>query len=243
GSKPWMEEYAVRLAIARNPKTPQYVFTAILGRFLVLDLVKVASDPYVHADRKAYITHILVQRLPAVPLGTKINLAKKAGPELAEALLMDDPPEKLVRAVLPSRFLTERAIVKAVGASIRTEASLALIAAHVEWGKRHAVQLALAKNPALAAGYRLKLLAKLSRYDLHEILSDCAGHGHIVRAVEEELSRRPSDGRAAGAKPLTSEEIQKVLAETKKRHPPKKKKSASEIRGTAVQNTEEPGAT
>ncbi len=256
--KTWVGEYAVRLALAKNPKLPAWLFQEMLPRFMVMDLVKIAADPYVTADKKVFLNHLIAVRVPALPLGTKVNLAKRASHEVVEALLLTDPHERLVKVTLESKYLTERVLIRSIGSAMREPPALSAVAVHQEWGKRHGVKKALAKNPNLLHGHRARILSTLSAFDLNEIYEDCAAHGHILNAVDEEFAGRPQDGRTrAHRRALSKEEIEAVLSKAKKKrrqeskdrerdrdraekaaHAPKKK-SAAEIRGGQVKEAGE----
>jgi len=260
--KTWVGEYAVRLALAKNPKLPAWLFQEMLAQFLVMDLVKIAADPYVTADKKVFLNRLIAVRVPALPLGTKVNLAKRASHEVIEALLLWEPHERLVRVSLESKYLTERVLIRSIGSAMREPPALSAVAIHKEWGKRHGVKKALAKNPNLIHGHRARILSTLSAFDLNEIYEDCAAHGHVTRAVDEEFAGRPQDGRTrAHRRSLSKEEIEAVLSKAKKkRHQESKdrerdreqdraeqeakapkKKSAGEIRGGQVKEAEGEG--
>ncbi|MCB0220943.1 MAG: hypothetical protein KDH09_14690, partial [Chrysiogenetes bacterium] len=234
GNKDWMAKKSVRLALAKNPKVPRYVWNALLPRFLPMELVQIASDPFVGADRRIYIDRAVAERVPMLPLGTKMNLARRAGPGVLEALLLDNPPPKLMESLLPNKSMTEHMLVRGVGAGMRHEGSLALIAAHPEWGKRQHLRRALAKNPATPHGHRARIIAEMTAYELREVLIDCSSHRHIIVMVEEELDSRPGDGRSKPKRPMSREEVEAALKDLKKRRKPAPKKSAADIRGASA---------
>lgn len=237
GNQDWMRKKAVRIALAKNPKVPRYVWNALLSRFLPMELVQIAADPYMSADRRMFIDRAVAERVPMLPMGTRLNLAKRAGPGVVEALLLHDPPPRLMESLLPNRTLTEHMLVRGVGAGIRHEGSLAMIAAHPEWGKRQHLRRALAKNPNTPRGHRVRIVSEMTAYELREVLIDCSSHLHIVEVVEEELDARPGDGRSKPRRPMSSEEIQAALKDLKRRR--KEKRSAADIRGASAKDLSE----
>src|SRR5512137_2089683 len=87
GDKRWSESYPVRLALAKNPKTP--LFTALsIARFLRLfDLADLARNHGLPVIYRRKLEALVIEKVPTLALGVKKTLAKTAAGEILLALI------------------------------------------------------------------------------------------------------------------------------------------------------------
>jgi len=76
--KRWSESYPVRLALAKNPKTP--LFTALsIARFLRLfDLVDLSRNQLIPAVFRRKLESIVKEKIPSLAMGVKKSMARVA---------------------------------------------------------------------------------------------------------------------------------------------------------------------
>ncbi len=128
---------------------------------------------------------------PAVPLGTRISMARRPAPRLIERL-MTDPDHRVIATLLHNPRLTENEVV-GLAASPRSAApALEAIARESRWVRRYRVALALVNNPRTPVRIALALLPRLLRQDLVEV----AEEGRVRLEVREKaralLELRPA---------------------------------------------------
>src|SRR5260370_6778813 len=87
--KPLLKSYRVKRALALHPRTPRLVSLRLLRDLYLMDLVQVAILPGVSAELKRNAEDQLLARLPQLPLGQKIALARRGPARVAGALLAE----------------------------------------------------------------------------------------------------------------------------------------------------------
>ncbi len=75
--KPLLKSYRVKRSLAFHPRTPRLVSLRLLRDLYLMDLVRVAILPGVSAELKRNAEEQLLARLPQLPLGQKITLARR----------------------------------------------------------------------------------------------------------------------------------------------------------------------
>src|SRR5207247_2512847 len=75
--KALLKSYRVKRALAFHPRTPRLVSLRLLRDLYLMDLVQVAILPGVSAELKRNAEEQLIARLPQLPLGQKITLARR----------------------------------------------------------------------------------------------------------------------------------------------------------------------
>src|SRR5437899_4360300 len=78
--KALLKSYRVKKALAFHPRTPRLVSLRLLRDLYLMDLVQVAILPGVSPELKRNAEEQLIARLPQLPLGQKITLARR-GPD------------------------------------------------------------------------------------------------------------------------------------------------------------------
>src|SRR5256714_3609233 len=83
--KPLLKSYRVKRALAFHPRTPCLISLRLLRDLYLMDLVQVAIVPGVSAELKRNAEDQLLARLPQLPLGQKITLARRGPARVAGA--------------------------------------------------------------------------------------------------------------------------------------------------------------
>ena len=81
--KALLKSYRVKRALAFHPRTPRLVSLRLLRDLFLMDLVQVAILPGVSAELKRNAEEQLLARLPQLPLGQKITLARRGPARVA----------------------------------------------------------------------------------------------------------------------------------------------------------------
>src|SRR5258707_3500338 len=111
--KALLKSYRVKRALAFHPRAPRLVSLRLLRDLYLMDLVQVAILPGVSAELKRNAEEQLIVRLPQLPLGQKITLARRGPAPVAGALLAEGHAQ-IASIVLDNPYLTEAQILKAL---------------------------------------------------------------------------------------------------------------------------------
>jgi hypothetical protein len=85
----WTSSEAVRLGLVRHPKAPRRVALSLLRQLYLFDLVKVALALSTPAEVKRVAEEVMVQRVPQIPIGQKLTLARRGPARVAGAILAE----------------------------------------------------------------------------------------------------------------------------------------------------------
>ena len=193
--KRWAESYPVRLAIARNPRSPLTV-TLSIARFLrIFDLEEITRSHFIPLVFRHKVEAMIVERIPTMPLGNKKTLAKKAAGAVLLKLLQERIPE-VVRLCLNNPNMVERHLYKVISRMETPFETILLIADHPVWSRRPLVRFSLARNPLTPLSHSIHFLNTMKLIDLRELYMDPSLPVTIKPFVYRELQQRGSDPEA-----------------------------------------------
>src|SRR5580704_4856076 len=72
----WTASEGIRLRLARHPRTPRRIAAALLKQLFLFDLVRVSLLPSAPADIRRAAEAIILTRVPHLPVGEKLTLAR-----------------------------------------------------------------------------------------------------------------------------------------------------------------------
>ncbi len=187
--KRWTDSYRVRLALAKNPKTP--LFTALsVARFLRLfDLADISRNHRLPALYRRKLEAMVMEKIPTLALGIKKTLAKTAGGEVLRALIQDGYPE-VVRLCLENPALTESQLYKVISRRMTPAGTIRTIAEHPAWTSRYHVRFALLRNEHTPLARSVRFLPGLRTVDLKELYRDPHLPPSVRPAVHRDLLGR-----------------------------------------------------
>src|SRR6202030_3739560 len=109
--KPLLKSYRVKKALAFHPRTPRLATLRLLRDLYLMDVVQLTLLPGIPTELKRNAEDQLTSRLPQLPLGQKITLARRGPARLAGALLAEGHAQ-IVSIVLDNAYLTEAQVLK-----------------------------------------------------------------------------------------------------------------------------------
>ncbi len=133
------------IAMAARPETPRRHALRLIRSFYNADLMQFALRPTVAADLKQFAERQSIGRLPGMPLGERLTVARCASGAVAAALLMDKE-DRVSRAALDNARLTEAAVAKTLLQSAASEAFVQAVRRHPKWSLRNEIRLALVRQ-------------------------------------------------------------------------------------------------
>ena len=204
-----LKSYRVKKALAFHPRTPRLVSLRVLRDLYLMDLVQIAILPGISAELKRNAEDQLLSRLPQLPLGQKITLARRGPARVAGALLAEGHAQ-IVSIVLDNPYMTEAQILKALAREKLPLPVVPAITAHRKWSAGYNVRLALIRNPAAPLATILSYLPELTVSDLRELAAPGIVPENLRKYLQAEVQRRMragekgSGGAAARREPPAS---------------------------------------
>jgi hypothetical protein len=199
-----VKAYRVKRGLAFHPRAPRLVTLRLLKDLYLMDLVQLTLSPAIPTELKLNAEDQLIARLPQLPLGQKITLARRGPARLGGALLAEGHAQ-VVTIVLDNPYLTEAQILKALAREKLSPIVVQSVAHHRKWSLVYNVRLALVRHPASPLAAILAYLPELTVSDLRELASPGIVSENLRRYLQAEVQKRM---RAAEkpAKQVTSSE-------------------------------------
>ncbi len=190
----WTSSERVRLRLAGHPRTPRRIALALLRQLFLFDLVSVSLQPSAPADIRRAAEGIILARIPHLPVGEKLTLARRGPSRIAGAVLAEGHPQA-IKLALGNGFLTESQVLKVLAKPDVPERVVIAIAQHAKWSCRYNVRLGLMRNAHTPAPVVLAMLPNLTEGDLKEIAKLEPLAPHLKKYVQHELKLRATGER------------------------------------------------
>ena len=163
-----LKNYRVKRALAFHPRAPRLISLRLLGDLYLMDLVQLTLSPGVLAELKRSAEEQLLARLPQLPLGQKITLARRGPARVAGALLADGHA-KVIPVALDNPNVTEAQVLKVLSREKLPTALIPAISHHRKWSVSYNVRLALVRHPLSPLATILAYLPHITVSDLREL--------------------------------------------------------------------------
>jgi len=154
-----------------------------------MDLIQLTLSPAVNAELRRNAEEQVLARLPQLPLGQKITLARRGPPRVAGALLAEGHAQ-ILHIVLDNPNLTEAQVLRALSREKTLPAVPQSIAAHRKWAHVYNVRLALVRNASSTLSTILAYLPQLTVSDLRELAAPGVVAENLRRYLLAEIHRR-----------------------------------------------------
>ncbi len=191
--KALLKSYRVKRSLAFHPRAPRLASLRLLRDLYLMDLVQIAILPGVSAELKRNAEEQLLARLPQLPLGQKITLARRGPARVAGALLAEGHAQ-VISVVLDNPFLTEAQILKALSREKLPTSVVPAIVQHRKWSISYNVRLALVRHPATPLATILSYLSQLTVSDLRELAAPGIVPESLRKYLQAEVHRRTRTG-------------------------------------------------
>jgi len=187
--RPLLKSYRIKRALAFHPRTPRLVSLRLLRDLYLMDLVQVAISPGISAELKRNAEDQLLARLPQLPLGQKITLARRGPARVAGALLAEGHAQ-VVPIVLDNPYMTEAQILRALAREKLSVSVIPAIVHHRKWSITYNIRLALVRNPMSPLATILAYLPELTVSDLRDLASPGIVPENLRKYLQAEVHRR-----------------------------------------------------
>src|SRR5882724_3994636 len=138
--KPLLKSYRVKKALVFHPRGPRLVTIRLLRDLYLMDLVQLTMIPGVSAELKRNAEDQVMARLPQLPLGQKITLARRGPARVAGALLAEGHA-RIIPIVLDNANLTEAQILKVLSREKLAPQIVLAITQHRKWSHGYNIRL------------------------------------------------------------------------------------------------------
>jgi hypothetical protein len=197
--KPLLKSYRVKKALAFHPRTPRLVTLRLLRDLYLMDVVQLTLLPGIPTELKRNAEDQLTSRLPQLPLGQKITLARRGPARLAGALLAEGHAQ-IISIVLDNAYLTEAQVLKVLSRENIPPGVVRAISQHRKWSIRYNVRLALVRHPLSPLATILAYLPQLTVSDLNELASPGIVSESLRKYLQAEVQRRIRAGEKSAQK-------------------------------------------
>ena len=187
--KALLKDYRVKRSLAFHPRAPRLVSLRLLKDLYLMDLVQVALLPGVSAELKRNAEDQLLARMPQIPLGQKITLARRGPPRVA-GMLLAEGHARVVPIVLDNVHLTEAQVLRVLASENLPPGVVLAIAHHYKWSNTYNVRLALVRHQSSPLSTILAYLPELTVSDLRELTSPGVVPESLRKYLQAEVQRR-----------------------------------------------------
>jgi hypothetical protein len=185
----FLRNYAVKKLLAFHPHTPRTEGLRLLRDLYLIDLVKFSISPGVSPDLKRKAEDQVIAKLPQLPLGQKITLARRSPARIAGALLADGQPT-VVKTALANPNLTEAQVLRVLAREKLPPVIARSIAQDPKWSHIYNVRIALLRQPSTTLTTILAFLPELTISDLRELVAPGILPENLRHYLQSEINRR-----------------------------------------------------
>jgi hypothetical protein len=187
--KTWRGAYRVRLGLAAHPHTPRLIAMRMLRDLHLMDLVRIALLPTSSMELRRLADERVLARLPQLPLGHKLMLARRGSARVAAGLIAEGTTQAALIA-LDNAFLTESQLLKALAREALPARIAGAVAKHDKWSKLINVRVALLRHSRVPMERVPALVRGLPLREIEDLLRLARLAGHVRTRLREELVAR-----------------------------------------------------
>jgi hypothetical protein len=185
----FLKNYLIKKLLAFHPHTPRTDGMRLLRDLYLMDLVQFTISPGVLPGLKRKAEDQVIAKLPQLPLGQKITLARRSPARIAGALLADGQPA-VVKAALSNANLTESQVLRVLARDKLAPIIAQSIAQDAKWSHIYNVRIALLRQPSTTLATALAFLPELMVSDLRELAAPGILPENLRHYLEAEIHRR-----------------------------------------------------
>jgi hypothetical protein len=206
-NKTFLRSYGVKKALAFHPRAPRLVGLRLLRDLYLMDLVQYSLSPAVPAELKRHAEEYIIARLPQLPLGQRLTLARR-GPGRVAGALVAAGHAQVLEIALENPRLTEGQVLKVLWRDKLPQTVVLRVANHRKWSQYYNVRLALVRNASTPLSMVLGLLPQLTVADLRELAAPGVVPENLRKYLQAEVHRRmqASKRETKNESPVSKEE-------------------------------------
>ncbi|HPQ41548.1 MAG TPA: hypothetical protein PLV45_14345 [bacterium] len=156
----WMKEYALKLELILNPRTPRTESLRLMKDIMIRDLAVVSKKVTLHPALREVAINYLRLRLESMRAGEKISLAKTAPIPFLQHL-MEDSDLRILAGALINYRLTEEIVLQFISPNHRKSRQLEMVLAEERWSRNPRILKMLARHPGLGYAARQQVFQRV----------------------------------------------------------------------------------
>jgi hypothetical protein len=185
----FLKNYIIRKLLAFHPHTPRTDTLRLIRELYLMDLIQFALSPGVFPDLKRKAEDQVITKMPQLPLGQKITLARRSPARIAGALLAEGQP-MIVKAAISNPNLTEAQVLRVLAKEKLAPIVVQSIAQHDKWSHMYNVRIALLRQPSTTLATVLAFLPELTISDLQALAAPGILPENLSHYLQAEIHRR-----------------------------------------------------
>ncbi len=163
--------YELKYHLAKNPKTPQRIALSLLKFLRLFDLADLTRNKSVNINLRQKIEQIILEKIPSMPLGNQLSLARRASSRVVVGIMEYGDPRAL-KTCLESSYLTEGDLLKIINKESTGPEVIRAISEHPRWSSRYMLMFALVRNYYTPMYRVVEFIKSLKRRDLLYLYND-----------------------------------------------------------------------
>jgi hypothetical protein len=183
------EGYRVKLALVTNPKTPRRVALSFLRDLRLRDLGFVTRNNAIPTELRQAAEGIIKEKLPMLPVGIKISLARQVSEDVLKCLFAEGTP-MVVKACLENTMMNEAVALWAINHKKTPSTTIENISMHQKWSAYKSVRFALSRNPLTPIERAIEFVQGMNSFDQRYLYNDPSVPAAVKVQVEIELERK-----------------------------------------------------
>jgi hypothetical protein len=197
-----LKNYPVKKSFAFHPHTPRTDALRLLRELYLMDLIQFSISVGVSPELKRKAEEQVIAKMPQLPLGQKITLARRSPARVAGALLAEGQPA-VVKAALNNPNLTEAQVLRVLAKDKLPALVAQSIATHEKWNSRYNVRIALLRQPSTTLAAILAFLPELTVSDLRELAAPGVLPESLRHYLQSEIEARLPKSKKIANDPIS----------------------------------------
>lgn len=204
------DSLTLKVALCRNPKTPQQIVFSLLKFLRFFDLGDLSRDRIIPVTVRQKIERMIAEKTPSLPSGVQIALAKLSSAKII-LFLMERGNGSVIRSCLDSPVITEVHLCTVINRPLANPVLIRLISEHPKWPLRYQIKYALLRNFHTPLIHVTRFIPEMKTRDLHNlfisdrlsaavrpyIYSELRARGESVHMPEEEIFELADDNETS----------------------------------------------
>jgi len=179
----------IRVALLNNPKTPRRTALGLL-RFLDLtDLARATRNVQLPTELRQAVEGLLKERMPSVPLGMKVTLARMVSEDVLKVLLYEHDVQ-LIKACFENPMMRESVVIWAANHTKVSNTAIEHIAASPRWSAGKFVRYALVRNAKTPVVWSMEYVKTMLSADQRSLYNDPSVPVVVKVQLEIELEKK-----------------------------------------------------